>query len=137
MKMITSEEGPDVEDEIASHIFVLTRKLKRSKTTKQANSQITKNQSMPVPGTVSRVTRRLRFNLQINPHSTIGLIVDLDTKVNDLAVDICRRLISPQYHLQPNQTGLLWRNGQVLPREMKLKDLPIPIQNDETLTVTW
>ena len=136
--MITNKEGLDVEDEIASHIFVLTRKLKRSKNTKQPNSQIKKNQSTPVvPGTVSRVTRRLRFTLQINPHSTIGLIVDLDTKVNDLAVDICRRLISPQYHLQPNHTGQLWRNGQVLPREMKLKDLPIPIQNDEIITVTW
>ena len=77
--MMTKEEGLDVEDEIASHVFVLTRKLKRNKNTKQANSQSATMQPASAAETTPQVTRRLRFTYVNIPDVVIALVVNLNT----------------------------------------------------------
>ena len=142
--MMTKEEGLDVEDEIASHVFVLTRKLKRNKNTKQANSQSTTNQPTPAAETAPQVTRRLSFKFANIPGPTLSFLVDLNTKISDLTIVVCQRMNARQHGLQNHLNASLWRdplpgNPQQLPRDVRLKDLPIPIQNDEiiTLALSW
>ena len=139
IKMMTKEEGLDVEDEIASHVFVLTRKLKRNKYTKQANSQSTTNQPTPAAETTPQVTRRLSFKLANIPGPMLSFVVNLNTKILDLTIMVCQRINARQYGLQNNLNASLWRNPvpQQLPRDVRLKDLPIPIQNDEMITLNW
>ena len=139
IKMMTKEEGLDVEDEIASHVFVLTRKLKRNKNTKQANSQSTTNQPTPATETTPQVTRRLSFKFASIPSPTLSFVVDLNTKISDLTNLVCQRLSASRFGLQNNLNASLWRNPlpQQLPRDVRLKDLPIPIKNDEIITLSW